>query len=142
MKRPSARDRLVAIASFVALAGSLGNSTACAVSQAEEPEEVAFDACSETAAERGTFTLFATAPQGIGSQHLGRPFDRYFEPIAGTDGSGIFPSAEVHTTPLGVMEHRYVSMEDSRSLDAHASGWGVSGSLATESTRRYMGYRA
>ena len=111
----------------------------------EVKESGAADAAKPTACTGGvsSFSLTATAPVGLGPQHLGRPLGAKFEAISGPDGATLFPKGEVHKTTLNVMEHKFTSVDDSRGFDASVSGWGVvSVSAGLKTSHRYASYRA
>lgn len=88
-------------------------------------------------------TIFATAPDAIGLQHLGRPYDVHFEPLAGPESRPIFDgSASVTQTDINSFEHRFASFEDTITLGANFSGWGISGDAGVTTTQRYAVFRA
>ena len=88
-------------------------------------------------------SIVATAPVGLGQQHLGRPLGANFETISGKDGASLFPKADVRATTLNTIEHKVTSIDDARSLSASVSGWGVFSAEAKNATQtRYASYRA
>jgi hypothetical protein len=115
----------------------------------EEPEEVPL---AEDPAELGPcpdgtrriepVTLLAIAPVGIGRDHLGRPVDEDFALLEGAEGATLFPRAEVASNPVASIEHRTHFVENSRSLSASASFFGIGGSAESRGTRRYAVYSA
>jgi hypothetical protein len=105
---------------------------------------VAPASCTEGASvDVGPATILASAPLGIGVQHLGRPVDQHFVPIVGPEGDNLFPEGDELVTQLDVMEHHSNVIENEWSLRANASVWGiVSVEFGTEHTRRYAAFRA
>jgi hypothetical protein len=89
-----------------------------------------------------TIALQASAPIGVGEQHLGIPYTSKFESYAGADGQSLFPQGKVLITKLNIIEHATVTMNDTRGFDAEAGGWGVSVTAGAKSTDRFGAYRA
>ena len=115
----------------------------------EEPEEVPLadpppdlPACPEGTRRIEPVTILAVAPVGIGPQHLGRPVDEDFELLEGHDGATLFPDGEVTTTSVQSIEHRTHFVENSRSLSASASFFGIGASAEERSQHRYAVYSA
>lgn len=107
---------------------------------AEEPPDLA--PCPDGTRRIEPVTLLAVAPVGIGRDHLGRPVDEDFALLEGAQGATLFPRAEVTSNPVQSIEHRTHFVENSRSLAASASFFGIGGSAESRSTRRYAVYSA
>lgn len=115
----------------------------------EEPEEIPLEeepadlpACPDGTRRIEPVTILAVAPVGIGREHLGRPVDEDFALLEGGAGATLFPRAEVNDNPVASIEHRTHFVENSRSLSANASFFGIGGSVESRSTRRYAVYSA
>lgn len=134
--------RRLALTSALALAacqapsvGEAPEGQAAAVEQNEEP--------TTCKGGQSPISIVATAPVGMGSQHLGRPLGAKFETISGEEGASLFPDAKKRTTTLNTIEHKVTSIDDSRGLSASVSGWGVFSAEAKNATQtRYASYRA
>lgn len=115
----------------------------------EEPEEVPLEdpppdlpACPAGTRRIEPVTIRAVAPIGISRDHLGRPVDESFELLEGADGASLFPRAEIARNAVDSVEHRTHFVENSRSLSASASYFGIGGSVEVQRSRRYAVYSA
>jgi hypothetical protein len=89
-------------------------------------------------------SVVAPAPEGVGPQDLGRPYDVKFRALHGEGSRSLFPNREpAERRKHRLFEHNMVAITSQEGLDAHFSVWGVGGAgLGYTSAERYMVYRA
>lgn len=83
--------------------------------------------------------VLASAPVGFSAHHLGKPHDEMFRLLPGAKSRSIFKKRNVRASPQGKFTTNVFKIENSETLAANASAWGVvSADLEISGKRTYV----
>jgi hypothetical protein len=86
--------------------------------------------------------IFATAPEDITVEDLGRPFNARFQPWRGPESRSLFPKAQAKTITVNSVLHDIVEYETEEQLAASLTAWGITVGGGRAKGQRYASYRA